>query len=116
MTIVELLRNAKALIATPESFCKGALAKDANGKCVSYFSPEASLFCSKGAMNCAYGRRADEVSITDAYALLYKVGADILKENNLNDVDVDVIFAVNDRLGFQAVHEMFDRAIALAPD
>lgn len=50
MTPREVLIAAKALIDTPEKWTQGWYAKDANGKHISDQSPDATCFCSIGAM------------------------------------------------------------------
>lgn len=51
MEVSEFLKNAKALINTPDKWTKRAYARDAGGNSVSEDSPDAVCFCSVGALD-----------------------------------------------------------------
>lgn len=50
MTPAEILRKARALIDTPEKLARGVYARDAKGKAVPPYSPDAVCYCVVGAI------------------------------------------------------------------
>jgi hypothetical protein len=111
VTPVEVLRAAKALIATEETWCQRAEAIDANGFHINADSRYACRWCATGATfrsdpeTC--GRPADEFLDAAARELFREFRRDF-------NYHTPPHVKVNDQLGFTAVHAMFDRAIALA--
>jgi hypothetical protein len=65
MKTSEMLERAKALIADPEHWTKGTLARDAKGNYANYNGPEATCFCMRGALcRVQYENERDAVLIT----------------------------------------------------
>lgn len=90
---LEVLREARELIADPERWTRGAGARDANGSSVHPRAEEAVRWCAIGAID-----RADPSIISDALDALHAV--------TRGEVET-----VNDRGGHKRVLALFDRAI-----
>lgn len=104
----ELLRQAKALIATEETFTTGYDARMANGAPTYAQSPSAVCFCAMGALKRVAGLERDENDITYYLAM----GLGLKKVAGLEAISIP---EVNDSYGgFELIHKGFDRAIALA--
>ena len=61
------LRAARTLIATPETWTRGAYARDAHRLAVAASSPSATCFCGMGALMRAAGRDTPRITLTATY-------------------------------------------------
>lgn len=96
-TALEILKEARAIIATPGKWTKGEFARDKEGNKVGICSPDASQFCAVGAIN-RIGRAAGDVTFARA-AFLEAEPAGVWFNDHPNTTHADVLAA-------------FDRAIA----
>lgn len=101
MNVKEQLIAAKALIATREAWTQGTSARDSLGHAVDPRSPDATCWCAMGAIEKATGEYCKNGR--GAYGALLHTGG---------FASVIGVSGVNDDLGFDAVHELFDAAIA----
>lgn len=103
MNVKEQLIAAKALIATKETWTQGTAARNALGYPVDSLAHAATCWCAMGAVEkvtgeyCGKGQGA-YVALLDAPSVFpcHSIG----------------VSGVNDDLGFEAVHQLFDAAIA----
>jgi len=99
--LLEDLKAARSLIATPEGWTQGCMARDRNNASVYADSPEAVSFCARGAV----------VRATNGYSLStasrFTRALEYFKEYQY----VIDITAVNDRSSHQDILRLFDRAI-----
>lgn len=118
--VTQALVEARAIIADPDKFAQGAMARDADGVRVSCFSPRAKCYCSWGALQVtapgpSHGS-GRELSIHDL--ALIRLGRAARRVLNANEIETtDIHFAVpvvNDHLGREAALQMYDFAIAEA--
>lgn len=100
MTVVEILKAARARIATPEHWCQGKMAVDAEGNSVPVASPDAVRWCALGALY-AVGARGREDQ--DAYAALLK---------QVHPMAFAPLSTFNNTHSHSEVVAIFDRAIA----
>jgi len=95
-----IIENARALIATPQTWTQGEFARDGNGERVSWRSPEAVRFCVWGALNrAAYdvtGDRRGAVTLADHAARTLRQGMKSLSGTNDQGTHA-VVIAVFDR-------------------
>lgn len=113
MTTLQILIDARAKIANAGAWCKGALARDANGNETSPTDDDAVQFCALGA--------PDNVTLTDWFKLSDPERielADALTgaQNALSGAAHDKygwrsVVSVNDDLGHGATLAMYDAAI-----
>jgi len=94
MAAIDLIRQARNRIADKKHWTTGALARDAYGHRVGPKSDEAVCWCALGALR----RGAKEASDVSRACVLLGHSSAWLSE-------------INDRLGHQAVLDMFDKAI-----
>lgn len=115
MTELEILTKARELIADPERWATGELARDAGGHKVPPDSPSACRWCAYGALqNFADDRDAGPL-LDAAEGRLADAACDVLNATPEFDEDADCLIAhVNDDLGHAATLQMFDRAIEMA--
>ena len=59
----ELLVEARAIIAKPETWTQGAGARDAAGEPIAVEHEDAVSWCASGALNCAMYRHADSLEV-----------------------------------------------------
>jgi hypothetical protein len=108
-TPVQVLREARELIAMPERWTQGTWARKANGDGVLATNPEACCFCAGGALlkSSSRGRKENRDLFDAAVRLL------IAPLNGETWMD---IAQFNDRVAksHDEVLALFDRAIALA--
>lgn len=97
MTEKEGLRQAKALIQDPSSWCQGSFGKDAHGHGVPANSPNAIRHCALGAMIRVRG---------GSWIALHRAAHQLFNTTPSE---------VNDQLGHEAVMQMYDLAIELSP-
>ena len=62
----DILIEARALIARPETWTQGAGARDADGEPIGVEHQDAVAWCATGAINCAVYRHADSLDIPPA--------------------------------------------------
>lgn len=106
MKISEILTGAKALIDTPKKWTKHTMARDSKGIDVIAVSPEATCFCSLGAiLRITYGDSTDDYS--GAKRELYH---DAVTAIHIHSGPVGMF---NDSSEHQDVMRMFDKAIEL---
>lgn len=100
---VEVLKKAKALIADPEHWCQGVMAKNDFGSEVYPDDLDACRWCAEGGMRAVqpFGTH----SFTSAWDLLKEAAAEV---GYMSPV------SLNDEANHPTVMKMFDRAIALA--
>lgn len=105
-TPTRILITAKAILATPAEWCKGAIARTATGEEVDSRLPAAVSFCAFGAINRAVDIVCPEA--TNFYILL-DACTDIMQDAGMSPT-------VNDmpNTTFADVHKAFDIAIALS--
>lgn len=104
----ELLRQAKQLIATKDTFTTGYDARMANGAPTYAQSPSAVCFCAMGTLKRVTTNAQRESDIRDYLA----VGLGLKIRHAPNDVTIPQI---NDSYGgFELIHYGFDVAIELA--
>lgn len=96
----EILKKALSLINTPETWCQGARARNADGWEIPVMSDTAKAFCAKGALMRAVGAE-DEDAIAPAARYLEKIA-------RVNYV------GFNELHTYDEVLEMFENAIELA--
>ncbi|MCC6224705.1 MAG: hypothetical protein IT201_14575 [Thermoleophilia bacterium] len=96
--VLDVLRRARRRIADPERWTAHAHARDALGNVVMPNSPEATCWCAVGAVKAEC--QDDNRLLSDTYEALAAVASP--------RTPIDV----NDQLGYAAVLDMFDAAIA----
>lgn len=116
----QILKEAKAIIADPSRWTKGAFARDKYGTKVYALAPAATCFCALGAVYKAadaYG--ADEYHdlapklFGPDYDCTYETPQEMQKAlDALSDNTEDGIVQVNDEDGHEAVLAVFDKAIS----
>ena len=96
----QIIENARALIAAPETWTQGEFARDKSGERVSWQSPQAVQFCVWGALNrAAYDITRDRrgaVTLADHAARTLRQGVKSLSGTNDQGTHGDVL-AVFDR-------------------
>lgn len=110
MKTSQVLMKAKELIATPDTWTKDELAKDAFGVATDPLGPNARCYCSIGAVIKAhhfYGSPAG----TRGRAYLSRAVREIAPET-----PVPPVSDYNDTRTHEEVLAMFDKAIALAKE
>lgn len=123
MTVKEVLVAARELIADPEHWFQGDLARDEDGQYCEPNSPRASKRCALGAISAAVNFPnypiADGPEAQEAVRLLGRLVYDRYRLNLLGGADTDddlqaAVFSLNDRVwgGHAKVLEAFDEAIA----
>lgn len=107
--VVGILTRAKQRIATHEFWCQLHFAQNNQGEQVASDDPEACRWCAYGAVN----RERHDSSQHD-----WLVALNLLKRAAKELYGKPCFMHVNDsqRLGFHAVHRVFDRAIELAKE
>jgi hypothetical protein len=100
MTTVELLREARALIDTPEKWTQGAFARDGKGDRVDELDKRACRFCASGATSRVTGIKSP--AITPAYKAIQRAMG----------VGVFEVSVFNDQHTHAEVLAAFDKAIA----
>lgn len=119
-SLYNALVRTKELIATEAHWCQGAIALDRHGKPMEpeiFFEdgpPPPCRLCVQGAVHVAtYGSESAFREVTaildDAAGALFPGDAEVWEKVNREGDDPHV--AVNDGLGFAAVHQMLDLAI-----
>lgn len=106
MTAKELLIAAKQLIATPDSWTKYYPATTSTGACISPHSPDATCFCSYGALDKAAGPGDDN-------HIVYREALSALQELAPNGHVA--IFNDHPNTTHDMVLDLFDKAIASCP-
>jgi hypothetical protein len=94
----EILKAAKAKIATPDAWTQGELARDSAGEWCGYYDPDAKCFCSLGALLIS----ARSPALTEAIKYLEKV------------IPAYTVLEFNDTHTHAEVMAKWDEAIALA--
>lgn len=108
MKMSELLRKAKALIDTEATWTTKVSARDAEGKVVASRDSTAVAYCAYGAI----WHIDDTNSQADAALTRAATNTFGLREGPLGDSSYPYsVASVNDELGFDAVHIMYDEAI-----
>lgn len=100
MKISDQLKAAKAIIASPSKWLQGAYAKDANGFACRGDNPQATCFCSLGALQAVNNCYSDAPSQPAISVLKQFMGGDVPE--------------FNDSATHEQVMEAFDKAIAAA--
>ncbi len=106
MTPKEILINARALIADPENWIHGELAKNNQGQTVNVSAPDATCFCTAGALIKACGGYPDDAHHEALSVISSVVGGDYGLRL------YEAIYDFNDSASHAEVLEAFDRAIA----
>lgn len=103
----EILREARALIGTPEKWVQRADARAADGSMVDYMDEDAARFCAEAAVQRVRGAGgySDPIDPIDALSIAAGGSARSGDGHLLND---------RDETTHADVLAMFDRAIALA--
>jgi hypothetical protein len=111
MTIeMQIIKRAREIISDPEKWCKGAFARNADGKetyCYdpNVIPPEATQFCGYGALVKA------AIDTGQPWELAYDIAVNLVKGGCcLTDFT-----NVNDEQGHAAILSLFDKALAQEP-
>ena len=105
MTPAGMLRIAKELISTPETWTKGQLARDVNGNAVSSLLPTAVCYCGQGAIK----------AVACNFYLAQRPAQQFLHQSRPNDYFARFSdFNDYPKTTHADVMAAFDRAIALA--
>lgn len=114
MSLSEKLREAKTLAV--EHNTRDAAARDKNGKPVAALSPAACSWCALGACTKVAHTSTSGPFATWLYGTLTHTLGEAITALNLPQKGYSTVAMVNDRLGIQAVAEMFDKAIEIAEE
>lgn len=124
--IVNALRAARDLIADPQHWCRGTLARDAWGEDVGPCSPRARRWCASGALIMVSRANKDELAGDHSGTGLFveirpMVDAEAKRLGmegawQWEATRIDSIVQVNDRISHDMVIKCFDRAIATAEE
>ena len=102
----QVLINARALIADPARWTRGALACNANGRKVDWSDRSATKWCAHGAIyRAAYDLVADQKEAT-------RIGNEAAKSIYGPHWLFVSLAIINDRQGHAAVLAVFDKALA----
>lgn len=101
MTVNEVLKAARDLIADPANWIQYSRAKDLNGKPVSPISPEAIKFCAYGAVEHVCGR----------ILTVFNPVISILCKYSMATTGHPSIILANDGLDHAGVLQIFDLAL-----
>jgi hypothetical protein len=113
-TASTVLRYARAVIADPERWTRGALAVDQWGRSVETFDPAASKFCALGALDHVRPSQEEESGRFDVRFDVAFERADVYLHEAATQLFCTTVAGVNDYFGYQAALRVFDRAIELA--
>lgn len=105
----EVLKRAKALIATRKQWTTKAFARTANGYACWRLDEKAVCFCALGAAGRA------QRDIDPSFQTTIHVESLLHEATRMLYLSVHTA-GVNDRLGFDAVHAVYDLAITLAEE
>ena len=88
----QIIEQARALIASPDTWTQGEFARDAEGLAISWRSPQAVQFCLWGALNrAAYemtGDRRQSITLADrAAAAMREEGVSLSRVNDTGTHD-----------------------------
>jgi hypothetical protein len=117
MSIRETLTKARALIADPTHWTEGTFARKSDGIETGWLDPEACCFCAEGAI-----MKACEVTFQSPNRMnytAYREAMDFLQYNHVQKqagLPTEMVPAINDDLGHEAVIKLFDKGIELAPN
>ncbi|MBO9108771.1 hypothetical protein J5288_08650 [Agrobacterium sp. S2/73] len=111
MDTVHILKEARALIADEKNWIQGYYSSDEEGVYVRPHEPEATCFCSVGAMHKVMDLPLHE-SIPEPVGILF--AADEKLRDNFDGSFEGVIVNFNDENSHAEVLALFDRAIARA--
>lgn len=104
--VMDLLREARALISDPDKWTQGALARNAHGSEVAHYSPDACKWCAVGAISrVAASNNASYDTEMSAYSSLVQASRRLFYS--------DAVGEVNDTHSHTDVLALFDRAIEL---
>ena len=99
---IQIVEQARALIADEQHWCRHRLALDKNGIVVTPTSPQAVKRCAVGAVIAAANQ------LTHDFDAAYKLGHEVLAPIGHSIV----VMHVNDTRGHSAVLALFDQVIA----
>ena len=115
MNTLDALRAARALIATPESWTKNALARDSAGNDRALRDPEACAFCAMGAvlrvLADEYENHRTLAAVQIEHAVMHALSREI-QLSFLAPTNHSRVAAYNDGSTHAEVLALFDRAIA----
>lgn len=100
MTTLEILKAARELISVPERWTQKESARHKNGNAIDWYDPNASCWCSSGALSKVFGSGSYR-SLTNCSGIL-------------NEVAGGSFVYYNDAHTHAEVLAMFDRAISIA--
>jgi hypothetical protein len=80
----DTLLAGRSLILRPDTYCKGARARDIDGNEVPVFDRSAYSFCSKGALLRALGRNAGDADVASLERILSKAAGELRGTGELN--------------------------------
>jgi hypothetical protein len=102
----QVLINARALIADPAHWTRGALARSADDNYVDWYDRSATKWCAQGAIyRAAYDLVGDQNEAT-------RIGNEVAKNIYRPSWRFVSLPNVNDRQGHAAVLAVFDKAVA----
>lgn len=117
LTPLQILKNARALIGSPDRWCQQSYGQTAGGQRVwDATDPDAVRWCSAGAISrCASTKPFVYTFVEESVRLACKYLTRAAWEQHPNVTgELDMILYVNDKLDHPAVLNMFDRAIVIA--
>lgn len=108
MTPLQILKDARALIAPYERWCRGQSAHDRAGKDCPARSQEATCWCASGAIDRTWNgpRLGSEVATVNRAYMAMNDAVGVLHP----DLGLSFI-GINDRFGHEAILKVFDHAI-----
>lgn len=110
MNVLEALQGARELIATPDKWTQGHIARDKDGEPCDVLSEDAVCFCAIGALYKVVGIEPLYYAGADESKIGVLVGAEALMRAAINGLPADY----NDRSTHDDVMTMFNSAIVRA--
>lgn len=99
MTDLEIYQRTKEIIKDRDTWTKGVMARDWKNQHVNVLDPDAVKFCLLGAMEKSLENEFVAHQHTTAYHKLLDLSG------------LKMLSALNDEVGFEAVHRLLDKAI-----